>query len=120
MSTLILCPLRALSRANSPSQNIELFFCIYANKWENPAQCNSSSSRLLGFLAALPPIWRFLQCLRRYYDTRNVFPHLVNGGKYTMSIVAAVTLSLYRISPGHGTLGAFIAFSTINSIYCCT
>lgn len=103
----------------TPPKNIELFFCIYANKWENPSQCNSSSSRLLGFLAALPPIWRFLQCLRRYRDTRNVFPHLVNGGKYTMSIVAAVTLSLYRISPGAGTLGAFIAFSTINAIYCC-
>lgn len=36
-----------------------------------------------------------------------------------MSIVAAVTLSLYRISPGKGTLGAFILFSTVNAIYCC-
>lgn len=36
-----------------------------------------------------------------------------------MSIVAAVTLSCYRISPGKGTLGAFVAFSTINAIYCC-
>ncbi|SPO06842.1 related to SYG1 protein [Cephalotrichum gorgonifer] len=98
--------------------NIELFFCLYANAWENPSQCNSTNSRLLGFFAALPPIWRFLQCLRRYRDTRNVFPHLVNGGKYTMSIVAAVTLSLYRISPSPATLGAFIAFSTINAIYC--
>lgn len=38
-------------------QNIELFFCLYANSWENPQNCNSSHSRLLGFFAALPPIW---------------------------------------------------------------
>jgi hypothetical protein len=99
--------------------NIELFFCLYANRWENPVQCNSNHSRLLGFFSTLPPIWRFLQCLRRYRDTRNVFPHLVNAGKYTMSIVAAVTLSFYRISPSSHTLGAFIAFSTFNAVYCC-
>ncbi|WYZ38346.1 hypothetical protein EsH8_III_000260 [Colletotrichum jinshuiense] len=97
--------------------NIELFFCIYANAWENPAQCNSTHSRLLGFLGALPPIWRFLQCLRRYRDTRNIFPHLVNGGKYTMSILAAMSLSMYRINNTHGNLAMFITFSTINAIY---
>ena len=108
-----------VSGADCLPQNVELLFCLYANAWENPTQCNSNSSRLLGFFAALPPIWRFLQCLRRYYDTRNIFPHLVNAGKYTMSIIAAVTLSLYRITPNGGTMGAFIAFSIINSIYCC-
>ncbi|KAK6220957.1 EXS family protein [Colletotrichum tabaci] len=97
--------------------NIELFFCIYANAWENPVQCNSSHSRLLGFLGALPPIWRFLQCLRRYRDTRNIFPHLVNGGKYIMSILAAMSLSMYRINNTHGHLAMFITFSTINAIY---
>ena len=83
-------------------------------------QCNSNHSRLLGFLSALPPIWRFLQCLRRYRDTKNIFPHLVNGGKYTMSIIAAVMLSLYRITPSRATLALFITFSIANSIYCCT
>ncbi|TDZ65200.1 Protein SYG1-like protein [Colletotrichum trifolii] len=97
--------------------NVELFFCIYANAWENPSQCNSSHSRVLGFLAALPPIWRFLQCLRRYRDTRNIFPHLVNGGKYTMSILAAMSLSLYRIDNTKGNLAMFITFSTVNAVY---
>lgn len=73
----------------------------------------------MGFLAALPPIWRFLQCLRRYYDTRNVFPHLVNGGKYIMSIMTAVTLSIYRISGTNGNLALFIVFATINGFYTC-
>jgi hypothetical protein len=73
----------------------------------------------MGFLTALPPIWRFLQCLRRYYDTRNIFPHLANGGKYTMSIMAAVTLSMYRIDNTREKLALFITFSLLNSIYCC-
>lgn len=98
---------------------MELFFCLYRNEWDNPVQCNSNHSRLMGFLAALPPIWRLLQCLRRYRDTRNIFPHLINGGKYTMTILAAVCLSLYRISGSHGNLALFITFSLVNSVYCC-
>ncbi|KAJ2893851.1 signal transduction protein [Zalerion maritima] len=97
--------------------NVELFFCLYANEWDNPPQCNSSHSRLMGFLGALPPIWRALQCIRRYYDTRNVFPHLVNCGKYSMTIMSAVTLSMYRVQSARSNLALFIAFSTINGVY---
>ncbi|KAH8733697.1 EXS family-domain-containing protein [Ilyonectria robusta] len=98
--------------------NMELFFCLYANSWENPVQCNSSHSRLLGFFTAMPAVWRLLQCLRRYKDTSNIFPHLVNGGKYTATILAAVMLSFYRFNNTHTNLGLFIAISSINSIYC--
>ena len=73
----------------------------------------------MGFLAALPPIWRALQCIRRYRDTKNVFPHLVNCGKYTMSIMTATLLSVYRIDGTQANLSAFIAFASINAIYCC-
>lgn len=81
--------------------------------------CNSSHSRLLGFFSTLPAIWRALQCIRRYYDTKNVFPHLVNCGKYIMTILSYVTLSLYRIHNAHSNLALFIAFSTINGLYTC-
>lgn len=37
-------------------QNIELFFCLYAHSWDEPQQCNSNHSRLLGFFACLPPM----------------------------------------------------------------
>ena len=97
---------------------IELFFCLYANHWNNPAQCNSTHSRLLGFLSTLPAIWRSLQCLRRYYDTRNAFPHLVNCGKYTFTILFYMTLSLYRIDQTMELRALFIVCGTINAIYC--
>lgn len=99
-------------------QNVELFFCLYANSWNRPERCNSSHSRLLGFFGALPPIWRALQCIRRYYDTKNVFPHLVNCGKYGMTILTAVCLSLYRISNTQTNMSLFITFATINAVYC--
>ncbi|KAH8591511.1 signal transduction protein-like protein Syg1 [Bisporella sp. PMI_857] len=100
------------------SHNIELFFCLYAHFWSNPPRCNSSHSRLLGFFSTLPGIWRALQCIRRYYDTRNIFPHLVNCGKYGMTIMFGVTLSLYRIQRSNSMLALFTTFATINSIYC--
>ncbi|KAL1302973.1 hypothetical protein AAFC00_003290 [Neodothiora populina] len=98
--------------------NLELFFCLYAQHWNNPPQCNSSHSRLLGFFSTLPGIWRLLQCLRRYWDTRNVFPHLVNGGKYSFTILYYMSLSLYRIDKTNSLRAMFIFFATINAIYC--
>ncbi|KAI1125872.1 EXS family-domain-containing protein [Nemania abortiva] len=99
------------------TSNVELFFCLYAHYWENPPICNSSNSRLLGFFSTLPAIWRALQCVRRYHDTKNVFPHLVNCGKYIMTILSYVTLSLFRINNTHSNLALFITFSVINGIY---
>ena len=98
--------------------NIELFFCLYAQKWTNPPLCNSDHSRLLGFFATLPAIWRAFQCVRRYYDSRSWFPHIANCGKYTFSILYYMSLSLYRIDRTIPLRGLFIFFATVNAIYC--
>ncbi|KAF7868388.1 hypothetical protein EAF04_004920 [Stromatinia cepivora] len=99
------------------TSNIELFFCLYATSWHNPTKCNSTNSRLLGFFSTLPAIWRLLQCLRRYRDTKNMFPHLVNGGKYAMTIVYYVTLSIYRIERNKTNLIVFSFFAALNAVY---
>lgn len=98
--------------------NIELFFCLYAGHWGNPATCNSSHSRLLGFLATLPAIWRAFQCLRRYYDSRNWFPHLANCAKYMCNILFYMSLSLWRLNKVSELKALFILFGTINASYC--
>lgn len=100
-------------------KNLELFFCLYAHQWNMPSQCNSTHSRVLGFFSTLPAIWRAVQCLRRYYDTRNAFPHLVNCGKYTFTILCYMSLSLYRIDRTMQLKALFIACATVNSVYCC-
>lgn len=100
--------------------NLALFFCLYRFNWHDPAQCGSGHSVLLGFFSATPGIVRFLHCIRRYLDTRHYFPHLINAGKYTVTILQYTTLSLWRI---HGALRfkiLFIIFASLNSIYTST
>jgi hypothetical protein len=71
----------------------------------------------MGFFACLPGIWRLLQCLRRYRDTKNKFPHLANAGKYTCTILYYVTLSVWRIRTNATTTALFIICAGINGIY---
>lgn len=106
--------------------NMEIFFCVYAAtaKWWtidgalHAQRCTSSHSRSLGFLNCLPGIWRFMQCWRRYGDTLDWFPHLLNAGKYTFNILYNMSLSLARISPETPGLKAlFIVCALINGVY---
>eukprot|EP01086_Lenisia_limosa_P012933 TRINITY_DN41626_c0_g1_i1.p1 TRINITY_DN41626_c0_g1~~TRINITY_DN41626_c0_g1_i1.p1 ORF type:complete len:209 (-),score=0.39 TRINITY_DN41626_c0_g1_i1:174-800(-) len=57
-------------------------------------------------VAPLPFWWRFLQCGRRWKDTGNAFPHLVNAGKYSTSLfmILFATLHYYEESTGFTTL----------------
>ena len=50
---------------------------------DNDIQCGSVKYGLRVIIAALPAWFRFAQCLRRYYNTKLAFPHLVNAGKYS-------------------------------------
>jgi xenotropic and polytropic retrovirus receptor 1 len=97
---------------------IELFFCLYVNNWKDPPQCNSNHSRLMGFFTTLPAIWRALQCVRRYRDSGNWFPHMANFAKYMGNVLYYMTLSLYRIHMSTETKAAFIVFAAINGLYC--
>ncbi|PNF32048.1 hypothetical protein B7P43_G05733 [Cryptotermes secundus] len=38
----------------------------------------------------LPAWFRFAQCLRRYRDTKEAFPHLVNAGKYSSTFLVVL------------------------------
>lgn len=98
-------------------KNLQVFFCLYSISWDNPNSCRSSHSRLQGFFSALPAIWRIFQCLRRYYDTRNAFPHLANCGKYTFTVLYYMALSMYQIDGNHAKLVVFIAFALCNTFY---
>lgn len=42
------------------------------------------------FVACLPAWFRFAQCLRRYRDTKEAFPHLMNAAKYATSFFVVV------------------------------
>ncbi|KAI5953544.1 SYG1 [Candida jiufengensis] len=106
--------------------NLPFYFCLFANHWvgtlpgqdESRNRCTSSRSRVMGFFSTLPSIWRLLQCVRRYMDTGDWFPHLANMMKYAVSTVYYMTLSIYRIDNVVRNKVAFIVFAFLNSIYC--
>lgn len=105
--------------------NAAFFFCLYATHWSgllpgstSGSHCGSSHSRWMGFLSALPGIWRFLQCGRRYLDSGDAFPHLANMAKYTMLILYNAFLSAYRIDLSSNEFRSlFILFASLNTIY---
>ncbi|KAM7347488.1 solute carrier family 53 member 1-like [Cochliomyia hominivorax] len=72
----------------------------------------------------LPAWFRFAQCLRRYRDTREAFPHLVNAGKYstTFLVVIFATLKSFNSPYYSSTFDnpytyMWIAASVISSCY---
>ncbi|CAN3367546.1 protein Syg1p [Diutina catenulata] len=105
--------------------NISFYFCLYAHHWNgllkpghgNENQCGSTNSRLMGFFSSLPSIFRFLQCIRRYMDSGDWFPHLANMCKYGVSIIYYALLSVYRIERTTKHRAAFITFASLNSLY---
>ncbi|XP_038063830.1 xenotropic and polytropic retrovirus receptor 1 homolog [Patiria miniata] len=57
-------------------------------------RCNTYSYFARAIVACLPAWFRFAQCLRRYRDTRQAFPHLVNAGKYSTTFFVVIFASL--------------------------
>lgn len=106
--------------------NLAFFFCVYGVEWKHflgggtppsASSCGSGHSRAMGFLSALPSIWRFMQCVRRYMDSGDTFPHLANMLKYAISAIYYCLLSVWRIDRDPSGRAAFIVFACLNSIF---
>ncbi|KAG4306400.1 hypothetical protein PORY_000388 [Pneumocystis oryctolagi] len=80
-------------------------------------QCDTSHSKLSGAFQTIPGIFRFLQCLRRYYDSRNIFPHLINSGKYACTILTHILFSIWKMNYNSKFKALCITFALINSLY---
>lgn len=69
------------------------------------------------FVTALPPWFRFMQCIRRFKDTAEWFPHLVNAGKYTSSLVTLFVYFAFRHYGSNALKVAYIFVAIISSSY---
>jgi hypothetical protein len=91
--------------------DIEYFTCFYISdrQWWSTNLTSPSSPKgafctgwsrflLQAFLLAIPSSLRFTQCVRRYYDSKEKIPHLLNAGKYASSFCVAITNSMRRAS----------------------
>ncbi|KAF9902095.1 hypothetical protein EC991_005301 [Linnemannia zychae] len=106
---------------NSLSYSIEQFefaMCAYSEQWTDLAtQCSTSHMWITPFLTAMPAWFRFLQCLRRYRDTLEWFPHLVNAGKYSASLINLFVYFSYRHYGGARLKTIWIFISILTSCY---
>ncbi|XP_015437089.1 PREDICTED: xenotropic and polytropic retrovirus receptor 1 homolog [Dufourea novaeangliae] len=87
-------------------------------------QCMSGSLILRPIVNCLPAWFRFAQCIRRYRDSKEAFPHLANAGKYstTFLVVMSNTLCVYHAVEYQSRwenpwLWLWIISCCINSIY---
>uniref|UniRef100_A0A4W5NN86 Xenotropic and polytropic retrovirus receptor 1a n=1 Tax=Hucho hucho TaxID=62062 RepID=A0A4W5NN86_9TELE len=78
---------------------------------------------LRAIIQCLPAWFRFVQCLRRYRDTKRAFPHLVNAGKYSTTFFVVTFAALYSThkEQKHSDADVFfyllIVFSAVSSLY---
>ncbi|XP_039965906.1 xenotropic and polytropic retrovirus receptor 1 [Bactrocera neohumeralis] len=84
--------------------DIPFIICFFG---ENPSwhktsdggsTCVRDISMVRPIVAILPAYWRFGQCIRRYRDTREAFPHLVNAAKYATSFFVVIFSYKFQIT----------------------
>lgn len=77
---------------------------------DNGSKCLKSTALnefFTPFLSALPLYLRMQQCFRRYYETRQRFPHMINAGKYATaaSVVFIGVIHTQSVTKGAGSGG---------------
>ncbi|KAJ7992834.1 hypothetical protein DPEC_G00266130 [Dallia pectoralis] len=115
--------------------DLEYLICFYSFEldWTKPKGllptfngqylCHSYSYGVRAIIQCLPAWFRFVQCLRRYRDTKRAFPHLVNAGKYSTTFFVVTFAALYSThrDQDHSDKDMFfyllIIFSAISSLY---
>ncbi|KAK0564716.1 Xenotropic and polytropic retrovirus receptor 1 [Tilletia horrida] len=100
--------------------NLWYIGCQYDRHWPAPDTCNPNHTFWTPALSALPPLIRFIQCWRRWYDSdMKGSIHLINAGKYTSSILNIWFYYNWRYHGANRTVDLVLwcLFGTIYSIY---
>ncbi|KAG4072934.1 hypothetical protein HA402_006614 [Bradysia odoriphaga] len=82
--------------------DFQFLTCFYFTNgdWLNaqdPSQCMENDFIIRPIVNCLPAWFRFAQCLRRYRDSKEVFPHLVNAGKYSTTFLVVIFATLRNV-----------------------
>ncbi|KAJ2160320.1 Signal transduction protein [Coemansia sp. RSA 552] len=92
--------------------------CAGANNWTGLDEvCNTSNWWANAALLMLPNVFRLLQCIRRFADSGDAFPHLANGAKYLSTIVTIWLATTNRIVGGNAWMSVWVASAIINSCF---
>eukprot|EP00794_Sanderia_malayensis_P015958 gene15958-17563_t len=83
-----------------PLLDLQYMVCFYGYDWhrtDDNWECTNPQNIVRPLVAILPAWWRLAQCLRRYKDTRDAWPHLANAGKYSTSIFVTILSTLTAV-----------------------
>lgn len=62
--------------------------------FSDTSQCMEKDFIIRPIVNCLPAWFRFAQCIRRYRDSKEAFPHLVNAGKYSTTFLMVIFATL--------------------------
>nr|AHJ60092.1 xenotropic and polytropic retrovirus receptor [Cyanea capillata] len=89
-----------------PLLDLQYMICFYSYDWHRPDdkwKCTNPQNIVRPLVAILPAWWRLAQCLRRYRDSKDAWPHLANAGKYSTSILVTLVstfAAVYKANTG--------------------
>ncbi|CAH1099848.1 unnamed protein product [Psylliodes chrysocephalus] len=88
--------LNSLTSAFLDFQFLTCFYFTNGNWLEagDTSQCMERNFTIRPLVNCIPAWLRFAQCLRRYYDSKDAFPHLVNAGKYSTTFLVVMFSTL--------------------------
>lgn len=72
------------------------------------SQCMENDFIIRPIVNCLPAWFRFAQCLRRYRDSKEAFPHLVNAGKYSATFFTVIFATLRAYHGGKFVRGLYL------------
>ncbi|EDW37732.1 GL21369 [Drosophila persimilis] len=113
--------------------DIPFLICFFGRSptWQKAGKdgshCVQYVSLLHPIVAILPAYFRFAQCIRRYRDTKESFPHLVNAAKYATSFFVVIfahkyhtTTDTYPLSKENPWFYCWITAAIFSSCYAYT
>ena len=113
----------ALTSMSRGLSALEALFCVSTLPSGSPGHLMHCSTLVLAALMIAPYWWRLQQCLRKYRDSGDAFPHLANAAKYGTAFpliivdrfgAATVHAGLMSVSTQHAI---WIACAFVNSGY---
>ncbi|XP_011697039.1 PREDICTED: xenotropic and polytropic retrovirus receptor 1-like isoform X2 [Wasmannia auropunctata] len=108
--------------------DFQYFVCFYIqnSSWNDVTDtetCIMRESSMRPFVVCLPAWFRFAQCLRRYRDTKETFPHLLNAVKYATSFFVVIFAYLHLINKKYYALSTenpyFYLWLTVSVVSSC-
>jgi len=92
--------------------------CFYGSGGflNNSTTCLDVNRNSVGWVVImLPSFWRMMQCLRRYYDLKDL-PQLINAGKYLSNAVMEL-FSLLQREYNSSLFGVWVGLGIFGSLY---